>query len=301
MLNAQEIYDNINTFADIKSLIGRQEDLFLDFKQSATTDGNLNDDDKDNFRVALSGFAHQEGGVIIWGIECKKDREGIDRASALKPIAYPEKFITSLHSYFHATTEPLLDCVVHKPVSSGNTEGVVDQGFVVTYIPKSYKPHRLLKALKNAIFYKRYGDQFLPVITTEEIRSLFLRQYSPELQPLISIESLSHNDLTVRFSVKNIGTASAKSLAVLIDFSPQVGVAYYDGGGNNRWDAWAHEINGNGSHYFLLRSGFVLHPKQELKAFVASGNFSGNSPRPSKLNYIIYAEAMEPHEGSINL
>ncbi|MGB7497817.1 MAG: hypothetical protein WBQ61_03645 [Candidatus Acidiferrum sp.] len=37
--NAQLIFDSLNKYADIHSLLGKQEDIFLDFKETKTTRG----------------------------------------------------------------------------------------------------------------------------------------------------------------------------------------------------------------------------------------------------------------------
>ncbi len=78
MNNASLIYDSLNNFGNIGALLGKQEDVFLDFKESRSSNGALLDDDKAHFSKAASGFAHQEGGVLVWGIEARKGPNEIE-------------------------------------------------------------------------------------------------------------------------------------------------------------------------------------------------------------------------------
>jgi len=58
----------------------RQEDLHLDFKlvgKNGSGDEVLSKD-RESLAIALSGFANADGGVIVWGGECKRDDEGVD-------------------------------------------------------------------------------------------------------------------------------------------------------------------------------------------------------------------------------
>ncbi|MBW9235526.1 ATP-binding protein, partial [Leptospira santarosai] len=60
----------------------QEENLFLDFKlKTDATSSNLSKDDKKNYAKALSGFSNTSGGIIIWGVDCRKNEEGVDGAS----------------------------------------------------------------------------------------------------------------------------------------------------------------------------------------------------------------------------
>jgi hypothetical protein len=63
MDNASLLFDSLRSYDDIKDLIGKQEEPFLDFKESRTLKGVLLDDDQAHFSKAASGFAHQQRGV----------------------------------------------------------------------------------------------------------------------------------------------------------------------------------------------------------------------------------------------
>jgi hypothetical protein len=58
-----------------------QEGLQLDFKlKSNVTNGELNRDDRKVLGPALSAFANSAGGLLLWGIEAKRNSEGVDAA-----------------------------------------------------------------------------------------------------------------------------------------------------------------------------------------------------------------------------
>ena len=283
---------------DIQGLINRPETLFLDFKTSNTTDGRMTTDDKNNFKEALSGFSHQEGGVIIWGINCRPHAEtGIDQAVNEAPITSPGDFLTTLNDYFPYTTEPLVDGVQHKLIST-NDDPATNTGFIVSLIPKSYKVHRIL-AHRGVQFYKRYGTSFRPVETTEEIRSLFLRQIAPVLE-VAAHPSLDPQGRSAQLSltIRNVGNISAKHISIQTRFVPHIGMQYYDGSGNLRWTTWTENITGDGGRMFSLNNGFVLHPQQEMIVFTAQAAFGQNDPRPTGFEYTVYAENMEPFNGT---
>jgi hypothetical protein len=61
--------------AEIEEMIRNQvvEELFLDYKRAATAlpSNKLADDDRKNLAKAVSGFGNAEGGLIVWGVDCK--------------------------------------------------------------------------------------------------------------------------------------------------------------------------------------------------------------------------------------
>lgn len=74
---AEELFARIESdgYEAIKTLIeDRQaESLFLDFKQSANKGDadKIHPNDRDNLAKAISGFGNGEGGIVIWGVDCR--------------------------------------------------------------------------------------------------------------------------------------------------------------------------------------------------------------------------------------
>ena len=81
---AEELFERIKTGGEeaIDELIANtvSEELYLDFKRSADEGSGtaLHSRDRENYGRAVSGFGNSEGGVIVWGLECKPGADGVD-------------------------------------------------------------------------------------------------------------------------------------------------------------------------------------------------------------------------------
>jgi hypothetical protein len=85
------------------------EELYLDFKRSADAGAGrkLHDNDRRNLTRAISGFGNSEGGVLIWGGECK------DVATDKLPLDDPELFVSWLEAAVSGCTVPAHPTVRH--------------------------------------------------------------------------------------------------------------------------------------------------------------------------------------------
>jgi len=303
MSNAHELFKRINTYADIQRLIGTQETLYLDFKRSASTDGSLTKEDNKNFKKALSGFAHQEGGIIVWGIDCRKRKDtGIDEAIAEVPIPNPGEFATRLLDMVPNVTDPIVDGYDHKIVFVDD-EPTNLTGFVVSLIPKSYKVHRIISTGEHQ-FYKRYGSSFKPVETTEEIRALFFRQITPTLELTWHSPDIGKVGTPRLLSVKNTGMVMARHIHIHVNILPFWIGQIYDATQNEAWKIWTHQRYGHTMHSFFLNGDRVLHPNQEMIVFYARDNgttYTTHLKLPNQLEYELYAENMEPRKGILEI
>ena len=99
MDNASLIFDSLTNYDSIKALIGKQEDIFLDFKESRTNDGVLLDDDQVHFSKAASGVRTPARWCACLGIEARKNEDGVDEARTLKPIPNIKRFLSDLNGY----------------------------------------------------------------------------------------------------------------------------------------------------------------------------------------------------------
>jgi hypothetical protein len=134
MSNASLIYEGLSNFDDIKGLIGKQEDIFLDFKESRTTNGALLDDDKAHFSKTASGFAHQEGGVLVWGIGARKGEDDVDEAKELKPIGNIRRFLSALNDYIKYSTEPVVDGIQNRLIYESDDENQTEATLSVSFL-----------------------------------------------------------------------------------------------------------------------------------------------------------------------
>src|SRR3990172_4238487 len=111
------------------------EELFLDFKRSADNGAGskLHQTDRNNLGKAISGFGNSEGGVIVWGVECKNQPGLGDVATATISIKDPKRFVSWLAGAVSGCTVPPHPGVQHQAIQ-GSTK---DEGFAVTLVPKS--------------------------------------------------------------------------------------------------------------------------------------------------------------------
>jgi hypothetical protein len=140
-------------------IVDRQsEELFLDFKRSADNGAGqrLAQGDRANLAKAISGFGNSEGGVLVWGVDCREVRGSGDVAQTKVPIADPRRFRSWLEGAVSGCTVPAHPAVQHHVIE---TPGKSD-GFVATHIAKSYlAPHQTVAPLQ---YYIRAGSDFLP-------------------------------------------------------------------------------------------------------------------------------------------
>ena len=139
----------------------KSEELFLEFKRSADngSSSKLNDKDREHLAKAISGFGNSEGGVIVWGIDCSKDKDHADVARSKCPIQNVKRFVSWLEGIVSSCTVPPHAKVQHHDVI---IDGKTGNGFVVTLIPKSnHAPHQVVVYGKYH-YYIRAGSNFVP-------------------------------------------------------------------------------------------------------------------------------------------
>lgn len=138
------------------------ETLFLDFKRSSS-DGigkKLHQNDRSNLARSISGFGNSEGGVIVWGVDCREGEDYADVAKAKFPLKDAQKFASWLEGAISSSTIPPHATVRNKAILINDGPS----GFVVTYIPKSdHAPHQVISRGKGQNqYFIRAGSDFLP-------------------------------------------------------------------------------------------------------------------------------------------
>ncbi len=204
----------------LRSLVQSQPPTFesdwLDFKGvSKTPDDRI----KEIWSKALGGFANTGGGVVVFGIDARKDSvTGIDCASGLSlaPAAFALKSrLLELHT--GATDPPVLGVRVEAFTANG-TEG---EGFVVAFVPESPdRPHRSEHAGRR--FYIRAGDDFC-VASVSLLRSLFYPHSRCRLVPYLRLNPPDKEQqvrVTTDIIVRNTGTATAYDPFAIIRHPP---------------------------------------------------------------------------------
>lgn len=258
MGRAEDLFDKIKkegeTAIDGFIMIRKAEELFLDFKQSAD-DGSgtlLHDNDRKNLAKAISGFGNSEGGVVVWGVHCAKDKYDVaDVAKAKRPLINVSTFVSWLEGAVSGCTVPPHGGVLNYPIDIGS-----GKGFVVTYIPKSvHAPHQTVKENQ---FYMRAGSSFHPV-PYGILAGMFGRRPQPEIVQVYRTYTSEFRDNQILFRLavllRNNGAGIATDLFINASFhSPGVG---------SRGDfQWKHEMWMGTSHPFKIN--VISNPELRL-------------------------------------
>ena len=183
----------------------RDEDLRLDFKTVGDT--ALNRDDRKSLAVALSGFANSDGGLIVWGVDARPNSEGVDCATALRPVSDPRALLTRLNTLSGQCVSPLVDGVEHRALMTED-----GSGFCVTLIPASDSGPHMAKAGEDR-YFKRNGSSFYRM-EHFDLEDMFGRRQRPMLELQMTLVPREGDDPheEVHFSVVNSGRASARLL-----------------------------------------------------------------------------------------
>jgi hypothetical protein len=218
MERAEDLFNRIvrdgEAAIDAFILDRQSEELFLDFKRSAD-DGKgtkLHERDRQNLAKAISGFGNSEGGIIVWGVDCRDDGARGDVAQCKVPIEDPKRFLSRLEGAVSGCTVPVHSQIRHHAVDSG----ISNIGFVATYIPKSFlAPHQTVNGCQ---YFMRAGSNFSPV-PHAVLSGLFGRPPQPFLfhnwvyaLPEIKVDKSVHLSLT--FALVNGGPGIARELYV---------------------------------------------------------------------------------------
>jgi len=180
----------------------REEDLQLEFK-TVSSSGMENRDDRKNFAKALSGFANSSGGLIVWGINARKNERKVDCAFEVKPIEDISLLYAKLNEFTGQFVSPIVDDVRHKKIKAAGTGG-----YAVTLIPESYASPHMAKGGEDR-YYKRSGDSFRQM-EHFDIEDMFGRRKKPKLILQAYGKRLGSNTVGVILGLKNLGRGTAK-------------------------------------------------------------------------------------------
>ena len=200
-----------NPFAHVAAFVNSApptyETEWLDFKSGGASS------EKAAHKIwseSLSAFANTEGGVLLWGLDCRRDESGVDQVVGRSLVEEPDAFVSKLRSMLSQMNSP--------PVAGVHIESVPDpenrsRGFVVCYIPESgNKPHRAELAGRN--YYLRIGDSSV-VPPVSLLRSLFY----PGSRTSFTLKARkSRSTGGLRFELLNTGTVSAEDVMVTARF-----------------------------------------------------------------------------------
>lgn len=180
MTRAHDLFERLrtNSIAALDELIADKEpeSLFLDFKRSTNEgrDKNLAPDDNKNLSKAISGFANSGGGVIVWGVDCRRDRDGNEVATK-HPLENAAGFNTKLQAAISRTTYP-----PHPGVEVLSIQESSDSpaGYVAVHVPQSF--FGPIRSLTTHHYHIRTGSDFV-IVSHDVLAGLFGRQPQPSV------------------------------------------------------------------------------------------------------------------------
>lgn len=188
MGRAEELFVRIKErgAAEVRAMIEAQvvEELFLDYKQSSTPlpSTKLSDDDRKNLAKAIAGFGNSEGGVVLWGVDCRQTPDG-DVPTKAVPISAPVALKTLFDGAIGGLTLPAHSAVENIVVP--NTRRT--DGFVITYVPVGlHVPYQTLYPKRE--YYIRAGSGFLPT-PHSVLAGMFGRTPQPNVVPIITFQN----------------------------------------------------------------------------------------------------------------
>ena len=223
-MNLIETFENLGAEEIAEYVRVRQEEnLHLDFK--TVKNSNLRGgEDKRILAKCLSGFANSGGGIIVWGVDARKNDQDIDCASALAEIAPIKRFLSRLNELTGEAVSPIVDGIRHKAI-----EMTRNRGCAVTLVPEGQSGPYMAK-LGEDRYYKRSGDSFYRM-EHFDLEDMFGRRQKPRLQILLRNLPVegdnAHED--IRFHIQNAGRAIAKHVGFFVKLA-NVDITQVSGG-----------------------------------------------------------------------
>jgi hypothetical protein len=210
-MDLAETFNHVD-LAQIEDYLKRQQEehLQLDFK--SIKGANLASlDDRRNLAKSLSGFANSAGGIIVWGIDARKNDQGVDCATATSEISQLKMFLSRLNEFTGQAVSPIVDGIMHKAI-----ERTTDTGFAVTLVPESHAAPHMAK-LGEDRYYKRSGASFYKM-EHFDLEDMFGRRQKPSLEIVLEegAKQDGNEDLTVL--LLNQGRAVARHAGFLMHF-----------------------------------------------------------------------------------
>jgi|SRR6185437_12481216 len=266
MSRAEDLFDQLVKMglAQIEHMVATQhtEHHFLDYKRSAN-DGDsdyLNQTDRNNFSKCASGFGNSEGGVIVWGVDCKTLGGKGDVPHTTRPILTPIRFKSLLEQATTGVTIPAHSAIMHEAI----TIPAEDRGFVVTLVPAGV--HAPYQAMFDNNYYIRSGSNFAKA-PHGVLAGLFGRRPAPLIRVTAALGSpmlVGHHHewigVTIRIELSNQGHGIAEDVWFNIDASIPGSGSEIRFGDLTPVGVWGSSLSTANSIYRMAERDFRLAP-----------------------------------------
>lgn len=295
------LFEHLNGIASVPDPTA--ETGWLDFKAGSIPAGRdagkplAEEKLKEIWSQALAGFATTQGGVLIWGLNCRKDGDPpVDRVIGAAYVLHPESFRSRLMELHHLATAP--------PTIGVDVRAVPDpsdptRGFVVCFIPESvFKPIRA--EYSGHQYFIRAGDDFV-VPEVALLRALFVPGSFAELA-LTVYPDLGRGDLHAPntsapefvIQIKNCGQVTVRGIVVKLAGSDDQWVGLFQ-----TPDGWVRSERG-GAFPRSFESPRPLYPGEKMVVFhmrrgiripkTSTGNHLFPPNFQQELSFLIYSD-----------
>lgn len=288
------------SLADIEAFVAeeREEDLHLDFK--LVNSAALTKDDRRTFARAVSGFANSDGGLIVWGVDARRNADGIDCAQDKPGVSDAKLLLTKLNEFSGSVVNPTVTGLDHRLI----TVGAGPCGFVVTFVPASDSGPHMAK-LGEDRYYQRSGSNFVKM-EHFEVADMFGRRPRPELRLLHRRLGCARHGINsrvqVQVSIENQGRGSARAPYLSLGIAQPFRVDRFGIDGNMHHglpmliSLRDGKVHFGGSGDTFLHSGIVLPVTVLFAEFV-----DGAEPPDLAVDYDISSADSPLQSGSLRL
>lgn len=201
----------------------QSENLWLDFKRSSASAAatTLPQSDRENLAKAMSGFANSDGGVIVWGVDCRRDpKSGADLPTDKHPLEQPHRFVSWLEGAASGCVTPAAPGVEHAVLASA----AIGRQFVATLVPASdLAPHQCIQPTSKLQYYMRAGSSFVPV-PHAVLAGMFGRRPQPKIFTFYdgNVRIIDQVVLNIDFGVRLLNDGPVLASGAYLSFRIQV-------------------------------------------------------------------------------
>jgi hypothetical protein len=291
MSPAQELYESIvgGGLPFLERMVAEAwgEDLHLDYKEAERGSAPMSIGDRRNLAKAVSGFANSDGGVVCWGVSCRKAApDEPDVANDLKPIADIQLFYSDITRFSAELVSPAVSGVEHTVIPHER-----DMGFVVTFVPRSDGEPHMARAKGQHRFYYRAGESFRPM-EAFQLADRYGRRPQPTLEFTYRLDRHGSTtrdcDLDVVVGIRNAGLGLAKFPALQLAENPSFKISTF-GLDGNRKTGLPERVRTSAGASSMLRtfaggSGDVIYPNSQLDITIVSLVVSRENGPPEEVS-----------------
>ncbi|MBI1332685.1 MAG: hypothetical protein GC165_07375 [Armatimonadetes bacterium] len=246
------------------------ESANLEFKQlndkgMTVQDGSFPKDLRVHLAENVSAFANQAGGIIVWGVECRKNQP-----MAAWPFPHCEKVRDVINDVSLNIVEPATEIeTTAVPLENG-------VGFAVTYVPPAKVKPVMCTFNGDKRYYWRNGESAI-AMDHGLVRALMLATARPELELRttktdVIFEGLSTKSpdpsyrVTIEYTILNVGQVLVSEFAVVLTSCPN-GTRFSTDGNLARKTGQTSLDDDN----MMIDGSVIVHSSPDLKLFPKSG------------------------------